>query len=101
MNKISEMLFKEKPLLFLICLNKSSNERKTIVCLSKQIKSVFSHTSGIVKSFEKEGVIETEKRGRAKLINLTKKGKTLVESINKITNIELSMKNEGVRNGNN
>ena len=52
--------------------------------LAKEVDCTYSHAVKILQSLEKLGLVVFEKKGRIKLIKLTKKGQEVAESIEKI-----------------
>lgn len=75
--------FRKKPALILVALQKNSRARYGSL-LAKEVDCTYSHAVKILQSLEKFGLVDFEKKGRIKLINLTAKGKSLAESIQKI-----------------
>ncbi len=50
--------------------------REDVYCslISKKIDTTYAHTVKITSCFEEKGIIETEKKGRKKILVLTEKG---------------------------
>jgi len=72
MNEKSFFL-KEKPVLALVTIRQN---REDVYCslISKKIDTTYAHTVKITSCFEEKGIIETEKKGRKKILVLTEKG---------------------------
>lgn len=52
--------------------------------LAKEVDCTYSHAVKILQSLEKLGLVVFEKKGRIKLIKLTKKGQEVAENIDNI-----------------
>lgn len=76
-NSFVEIIFKEKPLKVLLVL--SDGVPKNITQIYKKVKTTYSHTLNILSSFYDFEIIEFEKKGRDKVVKLTKKGEKIVE----------------------
>jgi DNA-binding MarR family transcriptional regulator len=83
-----DIFFRRKPALMLVSLKKSSRMRYGSV-LAKEVDCTYSHAVKILQTLEELGLVEFEKKGRIKLIKLTKKG---VEVANAIENIQALIK---------
>lgn len=84
--KMFNVLFREKPAMMLVTLYNSEQEIYAS-SLAKQIDCTYSHVVKILQQMEKEGLVNFEKRGRLKVLTLTKKGKDVGDQINKIANV--------------
>jgi len=83
--KIFNVFFREKPAMMLVNLK---NAKETYASsLAKQIDCTYSHVVKILQEMEKAGLINFEKRGRLKVLTLTKKGSEAAEHINGIKTI--------------
>lgn len=85
MKKMFNVLFREKPAMMLVTLNNSESEIYAS-SLAKQIDCTYSHVVKILQQMESNGLVNFEKRGRLKVLTLTKKGAEVAENINKINN---------------
>lgn len=54
---------------------------KSIAELNKKVNITYSHLLKVMYLYQKEGIIETQKQGRVRMLNLTEKGKQLCEAI--------------------
>ncbi len=62
----------------------------------------WSHMGKIIRIFEKYGLIEREKKGRIKVIELTEKGKEIADGLIRIESILKRLKRENnIRQGSN
>ncbi|RLE41882.1 hypothetical protein DRJ16_05560, partial [Candidatus Woesearchaeota archaeon] len=55
--------------------------------LAKQVDCTYSHVVKILQEMEKANLINFEKKGRLKLLTLTKKGNEMAEHIERIRNL--------------
>ena len=67
----------------LVSLKKSSRMRYGSV-LAKEVDCTYSHAVKILQTLEDLKLVEFEKKGRIKLIKLTKKGKEVADAIENI-----------------
>jgi len=79
-----DVFFRRKPALMLVALKKLNRARYGSI-LAKEVDCTYSHAVKILQTLEKLGLVVFEKKGRIKLIKLTKKG---VEVANNIENIK-------------
>lgn len=77
------IFFRKKPAMMLMALKKTPRARYGSM-LSKEIDCTYSHAVKILQSLEKMGLVIFEKKGRIKLIRLTKKGEEVASSIQRI-----------------
>ncbi len=80
---IFNVFFREKPAMMLISL-KNAKEGIYASSLAKQIDCTYSHVVKILQEMEKAGLINFEKKGRLKLLILTKKGQEISEYVDNI-----------------
>ena len=78
-----DIFFRRKPALMLVALKKLSKARYGSV-LAKEVDCTYSHAVKILQTLEKLGLVLFEKKGRIKLIKLTKKGQEIAENIDSI-----------------
>ena len=81
-----DIFFRRKPALMLIALKKVSRIRYGSI-LAKEVDCTYSHAVKILQTLEKLGLVNFEKKGRIKLIKLTKKGKDVADHIENIKRI--------------
>ena len=81
-----EVFFRKKPALMLVALKKSSKIRYGSI-LAKEVDCTYSHAVKILQGIEKLGLVVFEKKGRIKLIKLTKKGEDISDNIDNIKNL--------------
>ena len=82
--KMFNILFREKPAMMLVTLHNSDSEIYAS-SLAKHIDCTYSHVVKILQQMEKENIVNFEKRGRLKVLTLTKKGEEIAENIDRIT----------------
>jgi len=78
-----DIFFRRKPALMLVALKKMSKARYGSV-LAKEVDCTYSHAVKILQTLEVLGLVSFEKKGRIKLIKLTKKGQEIAEYIDSI-----------------
>ena len=84
---IFNVIFREKPASMLIFLlnraGKTGPRDKGVYAssLAKQVDCTYSHVVKILQAMEKAGLILFEKKGRLKLITLTRKGRDFSEHL--------------------
>lgn len=78
-----DIFFRRKPALMLVALKKLSKARYGSI-LAKEVDCTYSHAVKILQTLEKLGLVTFEKKGRIKLIKLTKKGQDIAEHIDSI-----------------
>ncbi len=89
MNKNKEIFnvfFREKPAMMLVELKNSKSEVYASN-LAKMIDCTYSHVVKILQQMEKEELIQFDKQGRLKLLNLTKKGTDIANKIDDIRRV--------------
>ncbi|MFA5855849.1 MAG: winged helix DNA-binding protein [Candidatus Pacearchaeota archaeon] len=78
-----DIFFRRKPALMLVALRKMSKVRYGSV-LAKEVDCTYSHAVKILQTLEGLGLVNFQKKGRIKLIELTKKGEEIAEHIENI-----------------
>jgi len=86
MNDNLDIFFRRKPAMMLVALKRIARVRYGSV-LAKEVDCTYSHAVKILQSLEKLGLVGFEKKGRIKLIKLTKKGTEVAENIENIRNL--------------
>lgn len=81
-----EVFFRKKPALMLVALKKSSRARYGSI-LAKEVDCTYSHAVKILQGLERLALVTFEKKGRIKLIKLTKKGLEIADNIDNIKSI--------------
>jgi predicted transcriptional regulator len=83
--KIFNVFFREKPALMLIHLLRKSGEVYAS-SLAKQVDCTYSHVVKVLQDMQAAGLVTFEKRGRLKVLILTKKGMEIATLIDKVNN---------------
>ena len=81
-----DLFFRRKPAMMLIALKKVSRARYGSQ-LAKEVDCTYSHAVKILQTLEELGLVSFEKKGRIKIIKLTKRGSEVagnIESIRKL-----------------
>ena len=81
-----DIFFRRKPALMLVALKRIARVRYGSV-LAKEVDCTYSHAVKILQSLERLGLVGFEKKGRIKLIKLTKKGQEVADNIENIRNL--------------
>jgi len=83
---IFEVFFRKKPALILIALRRNNKNRYGSV-LAKEVDCTYSHAVKILQDMEKARLVNFERHGRIKNIQLTDSGNKVAEHIEKIREI--------------
>ena len=78
-----DIFFRRKPALMLVSLKRNTRMRYGSI-LAKEVDCTYSHAVKILQMLEELGLVGFEKKGRIKLIKLTKKGIDVAEAIENI-----------------
>ncbi len=78
-----DIFFRRKPALMLVSLKKNTRMRYGSV-LAKEVDCTYSHAVKILQTLEELKLVDFEKKGRIKIIKLTKKGQEVAEAIENI-----------------
>ncbi|HRZ85657.1 MAG TPA: winged helix DNA-binding protein [Candidatus Paceibacterota bacterium] len=78
-----DIFFRRKPALMMIALRKLARVRYGSI-LAKEVDCTYSHAVKILQTLEELGLVTFEKKGRIKLIKLTKKGTDVADNISTI-----------------
>jgi len=81
-----DIFFRRKPALMLVFLKKNTRMRYGSI-LAKEVDCTYSHAVKILQTLERLGLVLFEKKGRVKLIKLTKKGKEVADFIEEVQNL--------------
>ena len=81
-----DLFFRRKPAMMLIALKKVSRAKYGSQ-LAKEVDCTYSHAVKILQTLEEIGLVNFEKKGRIKIIKLTKKGTEVAEHIEAIKKI--------------
>ncbi len=77
------LFFRKKPASILITLKRVSRAMYGSQ-LAKEVDCTYSHVVKILQNIERFGLVSFEKKGRIKIIKLTKKGTDVAENIEAI-----------------
>jgi predicted transcriptional regulator len=78
-----DLFFRRKPAMMLIALKKVSRAKYGSQ-LAKEVDCTYSHAVKILQTLEELGLVSFEKKGRIKIIKLTKKGTDVADNIEAI-----------------
>jgi DNA-binding MarR family transcriptional regulator len=83
--KLTFFFLRDKPSMVLLQLLKENTKRYASV-IAKEVDCTYSHTVRILQEFNKRGLVTFDRKGRQKLIDLTKKGREIAENMKKLVN---------------
>ena len=78
-----DIFFRRKPALMLVSLKKNTRMRYGSI-LAKEVDCTYSHAVKILQTLQELRLVDFEKRGRIKIIQLTKKGREVADAIENI-----------------
>jgi len=78
-----DIFFRRKPAMMLVSLKRNSRMRYGSI-LAKEVDCTYSHAVKILQTLEALRLVVFEKKGRIKVIRLTKKGKDVADAIENI-----------------
>jgi len=78
-----DIFFRRKPALMLVSLKRNTRMRYGSI-LAKEVDCTYSHAVKILQTLEELKLVVFEKRGRIKVIQLTKKGREIADAIENI-----------------
>jgi len=81
-----DIFFRRKPAMMLVSLKKNTRMRYGSV-LAKEVDCTYSHAVKILQTLEELKLVSFEKRGRIKIIKLTKKGQLVADAIENIQSL--------------
>ncbi len=81
-----DIFFRRKPSMMLVSLKKNARMRYGSL-LAKEVDCTYSHAVKILQTLQDLSLVEFEKKGRIKVIKLTKKGKGVADAIENIQNL--------------
>lgn len=81
-----DIFFRRKPALMLVSLKKNTRMRYGSL-LAKEVDCTYSHAVKILQTLEELKLVVFEKRGRIKVIKLTKKGRDVADAIENIQSL--------------
>jgi DNA-binding MarR family transcriptional regulator len=81
-----DVFFRRKPAMMLVSLKKNTRMRYGSI-LAKEVDCTYSHAVKILQTLEELKLVVFEKRGRVKVIRLTKKGQEVADAIENIAKL--------------
>ena len=78
-----DIFFRRKPALMLVSLKKNTRMRSGSI-LAKEVDCTYSHAVKILQTLEELKLVDFEKKGRIKIIKLTKQGREVADAIENI-----------------
>ena len=84
--KLIKYFLREKPSMMLVRLRDKSKPRYPSI-IAKEVDCTYAHTVRVLQELERHGLITFEKKGRRKIIRLTKEGQEIADSLLKLINL--------------
>lgn len=84
--EIFEVFFRKKPAMMLVALRRGGKNRYGSI-LAKEVDCTYSHAVKILQEMERSKLVNFERHGRIKSINLTENGNRIAEHIEKIKDL--------------
>jgi len=84
--KIFNVFFREKPAMMLVILYNKTDEIYASN-LAKVVDCTYSHVVKILQEMQKAGLVAFEKKGRLKVLTLTKRGQDVAGYISKLKDL--------------
>ena len=81
---LSHLFLREKPVQMLVKLNKRKGKEKYFSVIAKEVDCTYSHTVRTLQELQKKGLITFKKVGRKNIIQLTKLGKDMAETFDRL-----------------
>ena len=81
-----DIFFRRKPAMMLVALKKIARARYGSI-LAKEVDCTYSNAVKILQQLETLGLVNFEKKGRIKLIKLTKRGQEIADNIENIKRV--------------
>ena len=81
-----DVFFRRKPAMMLVSLKKNTRMRYGSI-LAKEVDCTYSHAVKILQTLEELNLVVFEKKGRIKIIRLTKKGQEVADAIENIAKL--------------
>ncbi len=81
-----DIFFRRKPAMMLVSLKKNTRMRYGSI-LAKEVDCTYSHAVKILQTLEELKLVTFEKKGRIKIIKLTKKGRDVADAIENIQSL--------------
>lgn len=78
-----DLFFRRKPAMMLIALKRVSRAKYGSI-LAKEVDCTYSHAVKILQTLESLGLVAFEKKGRIKIVKLSKKGLEVADHIESI-----------------
>lgn len=85
--EVNELFFKEKPVKALLTIHQSRDEVYA-TRIGKEIDSTYAHTVRIIKRMEEKGLVESNRCGRKKLLELTRTGQKYADILDELFKTE-------------
>ncbi len=75
---MKETFLNEKPVMALVTIRQSREEIYGSI-ISREVDTTYSHAVRIISTLEEKGLVESEKKGRKKILELTEQGEKFAD----------------------
>ena len=82
---IFELFLRKKPVMMMVKLMSQTEMYASV--LAKQVDCTYSHTVRVLQELKKMKLVNFEERGRIKIISLTKRGKEIAETFERLVKL--------------
>ncbi len=83
MDELKDLFLQDKPAGILVEIKRGRGEIYASI-LSKEVDCTYSHAVKILKKFEQNNLVEFDKNGRKKLIELTDEGEKIASTLDEL-----------------
>jgi len=94
-NELEYLFLRKKPVKLLMCIKMGN--AKYVSVLAKETDCTYSHTVKLLEMFEEMGLVDFDKEGRIKYVNLTKDGEELADSFEAVLRKFSKLKPRGTK----
>lgn len=75
---VKKLFLNEKPVMTLVTIRRAHSEIYGSI-ISRRIDTTYAHAVKIISQLEEEGLVESEKQGRKKILSLTEEGQQFAD----------------------
>lgn len=79
-DELEEFFLNRKPVQIMVSLRRQTTDNYASA-VSRQVDATYSHTIKVLQQMKRYGLVEFEKKGRKKIIQLTSRGERVAEKL--------------------
>jgi predicted transcriptional regulator len=79
-DELEEFFLNRKPVQIMVNLRRQTSDNYASA-VSRQVDATYSHTIKVLQQMKEHGLVEFEKKGRKKVIQLTSRGEQIAEKL--------------------